>query len=75
MRTTISLDDDIIDDIKAYAQQRDVALGKAVSDLVRRGLNAPLQTRLRNGLHVVELPAGSPKISSAAVKKLEADLE
>ena len=75
MRTTISLDDDIIADIKAYAQQRDVALGKAVSDLVRRGLHAPLQTRLRNGLQVVELPSGSPKVSSATVKKLEADLE
>jgi hypothetical protein len=75
MRTTISLDDDIIADLKAYAQQRDVALGKAVSDLVRRGLHAPLQTRVRNGLHVVDLPPGSPKISSAAVKKLEAELE
>ena len=44
MRTTLSLDDDVFREVKAYAERRDVAIGKAVSALVRRGLHAPLQT-------------------------------
>jgi hypothetical protein len=71
MRTTISFDHDIVDALKVYARQRDLALGKAVSELVRRGLRAPLQTRLRNDLHVVDLPPGSPAISAEAIRKLE----
>jgi hypothetical protein len=75
MRTTLSLDDDVFREVKAYAESRDVAIGKAVSELVRRGLRAPLQTRAVNGFHVVELPAGSPSVSTENVKKLRDELE
>jgi hypothetical protein len=71
MRTTLSLDDDVLHEVKAYAKSRDVALGKAVSDLVRRGLHAPLRTRVVNGFHVVELPPGSPPVSTEDVEKLQ----
>lgn len=74
MRTTLSLDDDVLQEVKAYAKSRDVAIGKAVSDLVRRGLRAPLRTRIVNGFHVVELPADSPAVTSADIKKLQDDL-
>ena len=69
------MDDDVFREIKAYAQSRDVALGMAVSELVRRGLQAPLQTRVVNGFHVVELPAGSPSVSIEDVEKLQDELE
>jgi hypothetical protein len=75
MRTTLSIDDDVFNDIKAYAESRDVAIGKAVSELVRRGLHAPLQTRVVNGFHVVDLPAGSPPVNTEDVKKLRDELE
>jgi hypothetical protein len=71
MRTTLSLDDDVLREVKAYAVSRDLAIGKAVSDLVRRGLHAPLQTRVVNGFHVVELPPGSPPVSTEDVEKLQ----
>jgi len=67
------MDDDVFREIKAYAESRDVAIGKAVSELVRRGLRAPLQTRMVNGFHVVELPQDSPPVRSEDVKKLEDD--
>lgn len=70
MRTTISIDDDVFEAVKTYAKTRDVALGKAMSDLVRRGLHAPLRTRVVNGFHVVDLPAGSPIVTSEDVKRL-----
>jgi hypothetical protein len=75
MRTTLSLDDDVFQEVKAYAKSRDVAIGKAVSDLVRRGLRAPLRTRVVNGFHVVELPQDSPPVSAEDVKKLQDELE
>jgi len=75
MRTTLSLDDDVFREVKAYAESRDVAIGKAVSELVRRGLHAPLQTRLVNGFHVVELRPGSPRVSTEDVEKLQDELE
>ncbi|HTQ60762.1 MAG TPA: CopG family transcriptional regulator [Candidatus Solibacter sp.] len=75
MRTTISLDDDVVQEIKTYAKSRDVSIGKAVSDLVRRGLRAPLRTRIVNGFHVVELPPDSPTVTSEDVKKLQDELE
>jgi hypothetical protein len=61
--------------VKTYAESRDISVGKAVSELVRRGLHAPLQTRLVNGFHVVELPAGSPPVSTEHIRKLEEELE
>jgi len=75
MRTTLSLDDDVLREVKVYAESRDIALGKAVSELVRRGLAAPLRTRLVNGFHVVDLPPDSPVVTSEHVRKLEDELE
>lgn len=73
MRTTINFDDDVLDDLKEYAQSRSIGLGKAASQLVRRGLAAPVQTRMVNGFNAVVLPAGSPKITSEKVKRLLED--
>lgn len=74
MRTTLSLDDDLVPYVKTYAESRDITVGKAVSELVRRGLHAPLQTRVVNGFHVVELPAGSPQVTSEHIRNLEEEL-
>jgi negative regulator of replication initiation len=73
MRTTLNLDDDVLDELKSYAENRDLALGKAASDLLRRGLTAPLQTRLVNGFHTVVLPEDTPKVSSERVRQLLED--
>ena len=73
MRTTINLDDDILQQAKNYADSRSVPLGRAVSDLVRRGLNSPVQTQVVNGFHVVVLPPNSEPVTSERVKKLLED--
>lgn len=73
MRTTLNLDDDVVGQLKAFAESRSMALGKAASDLMRRGLNAKVETQLVNGIHVVVLPPDSPKVSSGKVKQLLAD--
>ncbi|HKV24934.1 MAG TPA: hypothetical protein VJN93_10125 [Candidatus Acidoferrum sp.] len=74
MRTTLTLDADAFKEAKAYAKSRDVSMGKAVSELVRRGVRAPLQTRVVNGFHVAVLPPDSPRVTSQHVKQLEDEL-
>lgn len=74
-RTTLSLDDDILPPIRVYARTRSLTLGKAVSDLVRRGLRAPAATKELNGVRVFDLPANSRSITSKAVKQLESQTE
>ena len=69
------MDDDLMPQVRTYAESRDISVGKAVSELVRRGLHAPLQMRVVNGFHVVELPAGSPPVMAEHVRKLEDELE
>lgn len=75
MRTTLSLDDDVFQLARRYAENRSLGLGKAVSELVRRGLSAPVRTRTVNGVQVFDLPADGPRISSERVKQLESELE
>jgi len=73
MRTTLSLDDDVFQLVKGYAENRSLAMGKAVSELVRRGLSAPVKTRVVNGLVVFDIPENSAPVTSELVKRLEAE--
>jgi GTP:adenosylcobinamide-phosphate guanylyltransferase len=73
MRTTLSLDDDVLQVVKTYAENRSLAMGKALSELVRRGLSAPAKTRVVNGLVVFDVPEESEAVTSEQVKRLEAE--
>jgi hypothetical protein len=75
MRTTLNLDDDIYEFVRQYAESRSQTLGKAVSELVKRGLNSPLRTKLVNGFHVLELPPDTPPVTPEHVKRVEAESE
>jgi hypothetical protein len=75
VRTTLSLDDDVVPVVRSYAESRSLPLGKAVSELVRRALNAPLATKVVNGIHVVVLPPNSPEVTTERIKELENELE
>jgi hypothetical protein len=71
VRTTLSLDDDLMRLVRRYAESRSLALGKAVSELVRRGFSAERPTRVVNGLRVFDLPPDSPKVTTKSVRDLE----
>jgi hypothetical protein len=75
MRVTLDLDEDILLVARSYAKGRSISLGKAVCELVRRGLGAPLRTRTVNGIQVVDLPPDSPRITTRRVKQLLDELE
>jgi hypothetical protein len=75
MRTTLNLDDDALDMVRQYSESRSVALGKAASELVRKGYSTPTPTRIVNGLVVFDVPPDSPRITTERVKELESDIE
>ena len=74
MRTTLNLDDEVFQLARSYAESRSLALGKAVSELVRKGLRAPTSVRMVNGLAVFDVPQDS-SITSKRVKELESEME
>ncbi len=73
MRTTLTLDDDILELATRQAKARGLSLGRTVSDLVRRGLNAPTPSTDKDGLVVFQLPADSPQITTDDVRRIEAE--
>ena len=71
MRTTISIDDDLLAAAKSLDRSRSVPVGRVISDLARRGLQAPVRTRKRGGFPVFDVPANARPITLDDVKKLE----
>ncbi len=69
MRTILTLDDDILAEAAKRAEMLHISLGKAVSDLIRRGLQVAPSIREIDGLMVFDPPKGSPKITARKVKE------
>jgi hypothetical protein len=73
VRTTLTLDDDVVELVQRQAKLRGVSMGQAVSDLLRRGLTAPTPSRYQDGLVVFELPADSPTVTTDDVRRIEVE--
>ncbi len=71
MRTTVKLDDDVLELAARQAKARGVSLGKMLSDLVRKGLRAQTPVRVEQGVTVFDLPEDSPEVTMERVKELE----
>ena len=50
MRTTLDLDDDVLQAVKELADVRALTAGQVVSELLRRALTAPQSKSVRNGV-------------------------
>jgi len=74
MRTTISLEDEVFEQVRHYAESRSLGLGKAISELIQRGFSQQRRTRKVDGLTVAVLPPDSPRITAKHVQDLESEL-
>jgi hypothetical protein len=72
MRTTLDLDDDVLQAAKEIAAARRTTAGKVVSDLVRKALEpVAARSRIRNGVPLMPRQAsGTPKMTMALVNEL-----
>jgi hypothetical protein len=75
MRTTLSIDDEVLEQVRRYAEERAMPVGEAVTELIRKAFRTPTPTKMVNGLCVFDLPSDSPRITNARVKELEAEEE
>jgi hypothetical protein len=76
MRTTLNLDDDAVRLLRKYSKNRSLAMGKAASELMRRGAASGTPARLVDGFVVFDISPGGPKITNERVKELlESELE
>jgi hypothetical protein len=73
MRTTLTLDDDVCEAARALALASGHRLGRVVSELVRRSLQAPPAVALSNGLPVFTIKDGADIIPSDRARDLLAD--
>jgi len=49
MRTTLSIDDEVLELVKRYAADRAMPVGEAVSELIRKAFRTPTPTKMVNG--------------------------
>ncbi len=70
MRTTLDLDDDIVEIARQLARQRSSTIGKMVSDLARLGLEPKASSRTRNGVPLFTPKAGARTPSLPLVNRL-----
>ena len=76
MRTTIDIDDDVLNAVKELAAVRGLSAGKVISDLARKGLapasGGPAGTR--NGVPVLpSRGADAPRVTMRRVNELRDD--
>ena len=70
MRTTLTIDDDVLAIARALAARRGVSLGSAVSDLARRGFRGTsVADREDDGVPVFRVRADAPPITSEDVQR------
>jgi len=71
MRTTLDIDDDVLQAAKELAALHGKTAGQVVSELARRGLSPSGPARLRNGVPLLPpRPAGQPRPTMKLVNTL-----
>lgn len=69
MRTTLSIDDDLLEHAKRIARSRRVSLGRVVSELMRRGLEPQIEDR--DAFPVFEVSSTATPITGEKIREAE----
>ena len=70
MRTTLELDDDLVQVARQLAQQSKITMGQVISELVRKAMEPKSAPRMRNGVLLFNLKPGAKKPGMALVNRL-----
>jgi len=73
MRTTLAIDDDVLEAAKAIAGQSHRTVGDVISDLARRALKRPEPKQERNGIPLLPVREGAV-VTQAVVNALRDEL-
>ena len=75
MRTTLVIDDDVLSAAKERAAIEKKTVGEVISSLARQALS-PGESKLktRNGVPLLEVRNGTPRVTSELVRQLREEL-
>jgi hypothetical protein len=75
MRTTLAIDDDVLSAAKELAVIEKKSVGEVISSLARRALSpAETRARTRNGVPLLKVRRGAPRVTSELVHQLREEL-
>lgn len=71
MRTTLDIDEDVLQAAKELAQQQKTTAGRVLSELARKGLQPPAESpEPRNGVPLLPPRRGEKPVTNEAVDRL-----
>ena len=71
VRTTLDIDDDVLQAAKELAEHRKTTAGKILSELARQALEPTSRQTVRNGVPLLSRPRrGTPKATMLSVNRL-----
>jgi hypothetical protein len=71
VRTTLEIDDDVLEAMKKIATERKTSVGRVLSDLARQAIASDDGVRVRNGVPLLpRRPKGSPPLTIEMVNRL-----
>jgi len=75
MRTTLAIDDDILAAAKEMAATERKSVGEVISALARQAMQpAPSRRAVRNGVPLLSVRPGAPRVTSELVRQLQEEL-
>jgi hypothetical protein len=75
MRTTLAIDDDVLAAAKEIAATERKSVGEVISALARQAMRPTPSTRAtRNGVPLLPVRPGTPRVTSELVRRLEQEL-
>ena len=76
MRTTLSIDDDVLAAAKEMAATGGKTVGEVISALARDALKPqPSRRATRNGVPLLPVRPGAPRVTSELVRQLQEELQ
>ncbi|MGC9224865.1 MAG: hypothetical protein ACP5E2_13130 [Terracidiphilus sp.] len=76
MRTTLAIDDDVLAAAKELAATERKSVGEVVSALVRDAMRpARVRRATRNGVPLLPVRPGAPRVTSELVRRLREELD
>jgi hypothetical protein len=74
MRTTLDVDDDVLEAARVIARQKNETIGKIVSDLARRSLHPVAAGEKRNGVPLLPVRNPHARVTTEMVNALRDEL-
>jgi len=71
MRTTLSLDPDVLSAARQIAAARSKSIGQVISELARLGLEARAKVRVRHGFPVFHVREGAATLTPQDIRRDE----